>query len=459
MTTIQLRESPRQRPATALAQRSSPLDVPIDYQRLRHGGPARWLRKAIYRLLVDDKSWPLVFRPPVRSGPRGTSPHLYVHLPFCRQICPHCPYNKSIYRAGAHAAYAAALRKEMEGYLHESGPPPVQTLYFGGGTPSVTPDLIRQSIDLVAPFLTPAADIGVEVHPADATPELLDELRAMGVNRVSLGVETFRQDLLEQLGRTYTPEQAEHALEAARARFPCVDVNLICAIPGQSAHETAEDAKRCLDLGVDQISAYTLFTFVHTNLGRRVTQRRVPIYGDLSRLRALWAISRVCRAAGFVRSSPWNYTRPGVTPYSTVTRESYVGFGAGASSKVDGVFWFNTFSLEAYLAQKRNRPALALETSKRFRRFHWLYWQLYRTQVDGARYRELFDSKLEPDFRGTLTTLRMLGMIRRNGDDWRVTEFGAIWMHRLQQLFSITYIDDVWEQCQAEAWPKSVVLA
>jgi oxygen-independent coproporphyrinogen-3 oxidase len=347
----------------------------------------------------------------------------------------------------------------MEDYFRKWGPPPVRSLYFGGGTPSVTPDLIRQSIDLVSPSLAPGAEVGVEVHPSDATPELLDELRSMGVNRVSLGVETFRPDLLRQLGRTYTPEQAEAALRAARPRFSCVDVNLICAIPGQSDHETAADARRCLDLGVDQISAYTLFTFVHTPLGRRVGQRRVPIYGDLSRLRALGAISRACRGAGLVRTSPWNFTRPGVAPYSTVTRESYVGFGAGASSKVDGVFWFNTFSLEAYLGQERNRPALVMETSERFRRFHWLYWQLYRTEVDAARYRELFDRDLEKDFGGVFAALRLLGMARREGTRWRVNEFGAVWMHRLQQLFSITYIDDVWQQCQAEAWPKAVVLS
>src|SRR5205823_4170025 len=152
------------------------------------------------------------------------------------------------------------------------------------------------------------------------------------------------------------------------------------------------------ELGVDQVSAYTLFTFVHTALGRLVREGRTPIYGDVSRLRAQAAIARVCRNAGFRRTSPWNYTRPGITPYSTVTREDYVGFGAGAGSKVDGVFWFNTFSIDAYVAQERNRPAIILETNERFRRFHWLYWQLYRTEVDATRYREQLGRELERDF-------------------------------------------------------------
>jgi oxygen-independent coproporphyrinogen-3 oxidase len=435
-------------------------DLAIDYQRLRHQGIARWLRAAIYQLLIGRDGWPLVFRPPTGEGPQGASPHLYVHLPFCRQICPHCPYNKTLYRAGLHQPYATGLRNEMEAYFRDRWPPPMQSLYFGGGTPSVAPDLIRTSIDIARPYLLAGADVGVEVYPGDATAELLAELRAMGVNRVSLGVETFRADLLKQLGRTYSPEKAVEAIRLARAMgFACVDVNLICAIPGQSHEETAADARRCLDLGVDQISAYTLFTFVHTALGRRVEERRVSVYGDVSRLRALASIARVCRAAGFRRTSPWNYTRPGIAPYSTVTRESYVGFGAGASSKVDGVFWFNTFSIDAYAAQARNRPAIVLNTSARFRRFHWLYWQLYGMHVHGTRYRALFGRDLARDFGALLAALALFGMAQRDGTDWRITEFGAVWMHRVQQLFSISYIDEVWAQCRADAWPMAVVLS
>ena len=290
-------------------------ELPIDYQRVRHGAAARRLRGAIYRLFVGRDGWPLVFRRPVSSLPRKGGPHLYIHLPFCRQLCPHCPYNKILHNDAQHEAYAIALRHELVDYLDAGDAPRVQTLYFGGGTPSATPDLIRMSLDLVRPFLTGGAEVGVEVHPSDATPTLLGQLKEMGVNRVSLGVESFRADLLKRLGRTYTPEQADAAIRAAlRAGFSCVDVNLICAIPGQSWRDTASDVRRCIDLGVDQVSAYTLFTFTYTPIGRGVAKRRFPVYGDVSRVRALWAISRVCRRAGFRRTSPWNYTRPGVAP-------------------------------------------------------------------------------------------------------------------------------------------------
>jgi oxygen-independent coproporphyrinogen-3 oxidase len=436
-------------------------DARIDYQRLRHTGVARLVRGAVARAIVGRDAWPVVFEAPVAAGEvsTGTSPHLYVHLPFCRQICPHCPYTKTLRDASLEDRYARALVREVRSYLARTDAPPVRSLNFGGGTPTATPDLIERVVELVRPHLVDGAEIGVEVHPADAGAALLARLHALGVTRVSLGIETFREDLLRTLARRYTPEQAEGAIRRARdAGFECVDVNLIFGIPGQQSDETAEDARRCLALGVDQISAYQLFTFVHTALGRRVRHGRFPVAGDRSRLLAQAQLTDACLEAGLVQTSPWNFTRPGIAPYSTVTHEDYVGFGAGAGSKVGGVFWFNTFSVDAYANAATHRPALVMQAGDRFRRAHWLYWQLYRLSVEPAEYRARFGRDLEADFRVLLRTLRTLGMVRRTGDGWRVTRFGSVWMHRFQQLYSITYIDEIWERCRGEAWPQRVVL-
>lgn len=430
------------------------LDMPIDYQKLRHTHAARWLRGLLYKTLVGPKGWPMVFRAPAPDAgmPVGTSPHLYVHLPFCKQICPHCPYVKTRYEAKLHKTYGEALMRELDAYLAQPKRAQATSLYFGGGTPTETMDLIEASIEKLRPLLTLDAEIGVEVHPQNATLELLQQLRALGVTRISLGIETFRPDLLKKLARAYTPEQAEQAIRDAKAMgFECVDVNLIFSIPGQREEETAEDARRCLALGVDQLSAYQLFTFVHTPIGKRVAHGDFQVYGDRPRLRAQKRFNDTCLAAGLVRTSPWNFSKPGVAPYSTVTHEDYVGFGAGAGSKVGGVFWFNTFSVSEYAAQPHPRPALVLETARRFERAHALYWQLYRmhvTATDSAR-----------EFPLLFWALRLTGMLRREGSSWRVTELGSVWMHRVQQLFSISYIDDLWDACQREPWPEKVVLA
>jgi oxygen-independent coproporphyrinogen-3 oxidase len=228
-------------------------------------------------------------------------------------------------------------------------------------------------MNLLKGRLAPGAEVGVEVHPADASPVMLDRLRRLGVTRVSLGIETFRPELLRLLARRYRPDEAERAIRTAKGMgFECVDVNLIFGIPGQPVDDSARDAERCLDLGVDQISAYQLFTFVHTPMGRRVRHGDFAAYGDRARLKAQRHLHNVCREAGYKQTSPWNFTRPGISPYSTVTREDYVGFGAGAGSKVRGRFRFNTFSVPAYSAASEPRPALVMDAGDRFRRAHWV---------------------------------------------------------------------------------------
>jgi hypothetical protein len=136
-----------------------------------------------------------------------------------------------------------------------------------------------------------------------------------------------------------------------------------------------------------------------------------------------------------------------------------VGFGAGAGSKVGEVFWFNTFSVDAYTHIPIHRPALWMQAGDRLRRVHWLYWQIYRMQVDPQHYRKLFGRDLESDFGGLLLLLSVLGMTRREGSLWRLTEFGAVWIHRLQCLFSLSYIDEIWKRCRSEAWPREIVVA
>lgn len=461
--TIPLRAgAQRQRKSDACSQSAAPLDFRIDYQGLRHSRIARNCRALLYRCFVGRSGWPLAFRAPRTDAeiPRKTSSHLYVHLPFCTQICPHCPYTKTLYQERLHKDYANALEAEMVNYLSRPGIPQVESIYFGGGTPTVTPDLIERCLALVRPYLVPGAEVGVEVHPQDARSGMLERLCSFGVNRISLGIETFRPDLLKLLARRYMPEEAEEAIVTAKSMgFECVDVNLLFSIPGQAVEETASDAARCIRLGADQVSAYQLFTFVHTPIGKRVAHGDFEIYSDRARLRAQHRFHQECLASGMERTSPWNFTRKGVAPYSTVTQEEYIGFGAGAGSKVAGVFWFNTFSIEEYVKAAPLRPALVMQTDEKFRRAHWLYWRLYRTVVDLEEYRALFGRDLGRDYWLAFALLRLLDMARPEGGKWRVTEFGAVWMHRIQQLFSITYIDDLWDRCRKEAWPQEVLLA
>jgi oxygen-independent coproporphyrinogen-3 oxidase len=159
-----------------------------------------------------------------------------------------------------------------------------------------------------------------------------------------------------------------------------------------------------------------------------------------------------------VRTSVWSFTRPGIAPYSTVTHEDYLGFGAGAASNLGGVFCFNTFSVPDYVACAKPRAALVLQAGERLRRLHWFYWAIYRTRIESARYRALFGVDIRQDFGALLTVLCAAGLARRDANGWLLTEPGAIWVHRLQSLFSLSYIDTLWQHCQEHPWPQQVLL-
>lgn len=422
--------------------------------------PAKHVRRLIYRGIVGAEGWPVVFRAP-RSDerPAGVSPHLYVHLPFCRQLCPHCPYNRILFDAELVQPYAEALRRELRAYLARPALPKVESLYFGGGTPSLLPDLIEDVVKLVSPHMASTCQVGVEVHPADASRALLTRLKGGGVNRISLGIESLQPEHLRWLGRRYTPQQARASVqEAKHIGFDCVDVNLLCGLPGQPAGQSARDAAQVIAWGADQVSTYPLFVFGHTALGRRRSKLPRGLSAHHTPLSSLRQVARACRIQGMLRTSVWSFTRPGVAPYSTVTQDSYVGLGAGAGSKVGGLFWFNTFSVAEYSALTVPRPALVMEAPLRLRRFHWVYWQVYRTRLDTVEYLRRFGRDIAQDFPALLALLRLLGWARVDGQAIRLTERGAIWAHRVQDLFSINCIEQLWEVCRRTPWPAEVTL-
>ncbi len=444
-----------------LFKKTPMFDVRIPFQLLRHSLLARRARQWIYYLAIGKEGYPFVFRQ-VEEGeefPYAVSPHLYIHIPFCRSLCTHCPYNKVVFRNESYIAYAKALERELRCYLAQQDIPPIQTLYFGGGTPSMTPELIEQVITLTQARFAENVEIGVEVHPRDATVERLEQLKRYGVNRISLGIETFQDALLRRLGRGYTAQQAQQTiLNAKEVGFACVDVNLIYGIPGQELQDSIDDVNRCIALGIDHLSAYPLITFEHTYLGKLVRQGTFKEYSERKRAQTQKAIAGVCLAHGFKRTSVWSFTKAQASAYTTVTRESYRGFGAGAGSKVDGEFWFNTFSVAEYNKLTRPRPAIRLKTTEQFRRLHWLYWQIYTTRIDTNRYEEFFHRDVTKDFRLLFVVMKLLGWIKQEGSVFTFTERGARWSHRFQMLFSLTYIDEVWTHCQQEPWPRQIIL-
>lgn len=403
------------------------------------------------------------FVPPAQAMPSAPdSPlHLYVHLPFCHRLCAFCPYVKQVYHADTAAAYADALLRELEWYRQAWGDFGVASVYFGGGTPSLTPNIIERVLSWLQHNGGPGREVGVEVHPQDAEAPLLRRLRDCGVTMVSLGVQTFNDRLLAVLGRGYDTATAVAACQRALAEvFETVDIDLIFALPGQTVGEAVHDFATAASLGAGQISAYPLIQFADTPLAARLSAQGVRLPTRRTEERMLAALVQQSRSAGYERSSIWSFNKPGAPRYTTVTRDSFLGIGAGASSRLGDRFQVNTFSVEEYITATRSGLPAALSTrmNEGDRMAWWLFWRCYDTVIDGERFRTLFGQEIPGGASAALQLLRSSGLVRRDGPVFRLTDRGAYLFHLVEKQYTHWYLEKLWAACRREVWPDTVRL-
>lgn len=244
-----------------------------------------------------------------------------------------------------------ALLQEIQARKHEAGEP-VRTIYIGGGTPSVL-----DSIDIFRIMRTmdahEAVEVTMEVNPGDVTPKYLDEIRQCGINRLSMGVQSFKDDLLQTLGRRHTAVQAIDAVHAAqKAGFDNISIDLMYALPGQKKTHWIADIELALRLNVQHISSYGLMYEEGTPLTcQRDSGEITPVDEELENEMYDYLCSRL-KKAGFEHYEVSNFALPG---YAAEHNSSYwngtpyIGVGAGAHSYIGNVRSWNPDDLETYI--------------------------------------------------------------------------------------------------------------
>lgn len=428
-------------------------------------GLRQLIRRRLRERLTGESDLVLVDQAPdVGAALRGVdSLGLYLHLPFCRRLCPYCPYNKTLYRAPLADAYAEAVVREIDMRAPEVGDLPVTTFYVGGGTPTV---MLQHGLERIMRHVygsfRMACPVHMESHPADLSESALGALRGMGVEHLSVGIESLHDRHLRALGRPYTASEARGALtRAVGAGFACVNADMMFALPGQTTREAVETASGLLDLGVDQVAAYPLFDFPYTSWTRAHRSRRGGPAAVLHRRRMLRALERVFHDAGFRRTSVWAFTRGGVEPYCSVTVPLYLGIGASGGSYLRDVFFLNTFDTRAYidaLASGRAPVALSVALSRRMQMAGWLYWRLYGVRFEKQAFFERFGEPFDGVYGRAAGRLGALGLLHNDGSEIALTDRGAYWLHVVQDLFSLDAVGRLWGTAMGQAWPGRVEL-
>jgi coproporphyrinogen III oxidase-like Fe-S oxidoreductase len=388
---------------------------------------------------------------------------LYLHIPFCRQICPYCPYNKEIYHPEVAKSYTNAVIKEIDIYAEMVGNRPVTSFYIGGGTPTTMlySGLGEILAHIFAKF-SMQCDIHMESHPNDLSVDNLNTIISMGVEHLSIGVEALQEHHLKALHRPYTLEQVKAAVErAVGKRFKCVKADTIFALPNQTYSEVEQAGQLLVEMGLDQVAAYPLFRFPYTKWAQIAKERNYKSAGIFKRRKMLGILERIFYDAGFERTSVWAFTRSGVPKYCSVTVPLYVGLGASGSSYLKDVFYLNTFNVREYiraLEGGRMPIALSLDLSERMQMAGWLYWRVYETRFQRSDFQKRFGKEFDRVFGKYIKLLSLVGFLKDDGDEIVLSDNGTFWLHVLEDLFSIAYISRLWGTSQQEPWPEKVVL-
>lgn len=392
-------------------------------------------------------------------------PHvgLYLHVPFCSHLCPFCPYNRCSYDAVTFARFEEAAHQEIDLYRPYLTRTAIGSVYVGGGTPTVDPAGLGRLLDHLRRAFEIRGPICVELHPANMDDRCLAILRGAGVSQVSIGVESLSDELLRRIGRSHDTATARDAVDrAVAAGFASVNVDLMFALPGQSLENWESDLAEILKTPVDQVSTYPLFGFPYSDLGRSEGLGRIRRPPSRQVRGMLAATDRRAREAGLERCAVWSWIRPARKKFSSVTRHHYIGFGPSAASMIGSHFYVNTFDVDAYAAcLPGQRPiALVMAADRRLEMAYWLYWRAYELEISDDDFTSVFgpDVSIDRVFGRLLRPLAVMGMMRRHQKGWSITESGAYWIHRVQNEYSLNYIDRLWGKCRAQPWPAEIVL-
>lgn len=346
--------------------------------------------------------------------------HLYLHLPFCASRCGYCAFVVETGSLAMRDAYADALLAELEREGALLGE--VETVYLGGGTPTLMrPRRLARLLDAIRPHLADGAEVSVEANPETVDRRALGELRAMGLTRLSVGVQSFQPHLLAALDRQATPRQARDVVGCARAAgFGDVSIDLIFGIPGQTPADLEADLAEALALAPDHVSWYEL----EMKPGSALARRGLPALDEDEGADAYRRIVAGLEDAGYRWYETANFALPERECRHSLAywcAADYLGLGIGAVSTVAGRRWRNRPALAPYVAalargEEPPRTVEPLDDDDR-RRERWMLGLRLAGGLD-------LDWAGPPDRPAALARLQAAGLLRADDDAVALTREG-----------------------------------
>ncbi|MBL4969440.1 radical SAM family heme chaperone HemW [Bacillus halotolerans] len=347
----------------------------------------------------------------------------YIHIPFCEHICHYCDFNKYFIQSQPVGEYLNALEKEMINTIEKTGQPDLDTIFIGGGTPtSLSEDQLKKLMDMVSRVLKPSdtlKEFAVEANPDDLSAEKLKILKEAGVNRLSFGVQTFEDDLLEKIGRVHKQKDVFASFERAREiGFENISLDLMFGLPGQTLKHLDHSLKTALSLNAEHYSVYSLIVEPKTVFYNLMQKGRLHLPAQEQEAEMYETVMSRMEAAGIHQYEISNFAKQGMESKHNLTywsNEEYFGFGAGAHGYIGGIRTVNVGPVKHYIdliAEKGFPYRDTHEVTMEEQIEEEMFLGLRKTSgVSKKRFEEKYGRSLDKLFPGVLKELSEKGLI------------------------------------------------
>lgn len=370
---------------------------------------------------------------------------LYVHFPFCKSKCSYCDFNSYSGKEHLFDRYLEALKREM--FFYREHVQIVNTIYFGGGTPSILGarylvevlDAIRRRF-----YVDNKVEITVEVNPGTVSRAFFSQLRAAGVNRLSIGLQSFSDDILHKLGRIHTVNEFHQAYADAReSGFENVNVDLIFALPWQTLESWRQDLSRVIECAPEHISLYGLTIEPHTPLAEDIRARKIQRISEEAEALMYEEAIRNLKIAGFEHYEISNFARPGKRCRHNQLywrNQEYVGIGAGATSYLGKTRFTNANKVEDYIEKVLTMNTFAVQERETLTTEHrvgeTIMLQLRLLEgFDKSELQKKCKADIDALFGPTISVLVREGLVLDKGGRICLTERGLMVANQVFQRF------------------------
>ena len=354
----------------------------------------------------------------------------YVHIPFCTQICYYCDFSKVFIKNQPVDSYLEHLIEEYDSYDIKK----LRTLYIGGGTPTA---LSAPQLAFLLEKLTDKLDLSyleeltIEANPGDLDQEKIAVLKDSPVNRVSLGVQTFNDRMLKQIGRSHSEKDIyENIANLKKAGFDNISIDLIYALPKQTMEDVKTNVAKAIALDIPHMSLYSLILENHTVFMNRMRRGKLPLPKEDLEAEMFDYIIAELEKAGFEHYEISNFSKPGFESRHNLMywdNAEYYGIGAGASGYVDGVRYKNHGPIRHYLqAVEAGNPRVqeeVLTLNEKMEEEMFLGLRK-KSGVSKKRFEEKFGLSFEDQYGAVVSELTEQGLLVPDRDIVRMTKQG-----------------------------------